>query len=378
MQLGMSRNTPTPILFRMHIIVAPDSFKGTASAAQAAAAIAGGLRAALPDATITTLPMADGGEGTAEILANAAALFGAEVQTVTLPTTDAVGRLTEASYYLAGEQALIDVASATGLPAVADALNPLHSDSYGTGVLIADAESRGAKHIVLCLGGSATIDGGMGILAALGAAAHDDRGYALPKGGAPLARLASIDTAQLNIKAGALDYTLLADTRAIPVQAATMYGPQKGAEGEQVALLAGALLQLCEVTGVDETAESFGAAGGIPIALRWLSETLWGNDEHFELLAGGAYVAEKMGLPEKISQADLIITGEGRFDEQSLTGKVVGTLADLADKTPLGIIAGSIDAPLPDGAIGVELGKEGDVVEQLREAAIQLAAKFAG
>lgn len=218
--------------------------------------------------------MADGGEGTAEILANAAALFGAEVQTITLPTTDAVGRLTEASYYLAGEQALIDVASATGLPAVADALNPLHSDSYGTGVLIADAESRGAKQIVLCLGGSATIDGGMGILAALGAAAHDDRGYALPKGGALLVRLASIDTAQLNIKAGALDYTLLADTRAIPVQAATMYGPQKGAEGEQVALLAGALLRLCEVTGVDEKAESFGAAGGIPIALRWLGNAV--------------------------------------------------------------------------------------------------------
>lgn len=84
-----------------------------------------------------------------------------------------------------------------------------------------------------------------------------------------------------------------------------------------------------------------------------------------------------MGLPEKISQADLIVTGEGRFDEQSLTGKVVGTLTDLADETPLGIIAGSIDAPLPDGAIGVELGEEGDVIEQLREAAIQLAAKFA-
>lgn len=261
----MSRNTPTPILFRMHIIVAPDSFKGTASATQAAAAIAGGLRAALPDATITTLPMADGGEGTAEILANAAALFGAEVQTITLPTTDAVGRLTEASYYLAGEQALIDVASATGLPAVADALNPLHSDSYGTGVLIADAESRGAKQIVLCLGGSATIDGGMGILAALGAAAHDDRGYALPKGGAPLVRLASIDTAQLNIKAGALDYTLLADTRAIPVQAATMYGPQKGAEGEQVALLAGALLRLCEVTGVDEKADPSAPQAASPL-----------------------------------------------------------------------------------------------------------------
>ncbi|MCK6160268.1 MAG: glycerate kinase [Corynebacterium striatum] len=366
----------------MHIIVAPDSFKGTASAMQAAAAIAGGLREALPDATITTCPMADGGEGTSEILATAASLSGVEVQTITLPTTDARGRLTEASYFLAGEHALIDVASATGLPAVANDLDPLHSDSYGTGVLIADAEARGAKHIVLCLGGSATIDGGMGILAALGAAAHDERGYALPKGGAPLVRLDNIDTAQLNIKAGALDYTLLADTRAVPIQAATMYGPQKGVEGEHIALLAGALLRLCEVTGTDENAESFGAAGGIPIALHWLSQTLWGSEEHFEVVPGGAYVAEKIGLSAKLAEADLVVTGEGRFDEQSLTGKVVGTVAELAGETPVGVIAGSIASPLPHGAVGIELDSaqgaaKGDVVEQLRAAAHALAAKVA-
>ena len=268
------------------------------------------------------------------------------------------------------------------IAAVANDLDPLHSDSYGTGVLIADAEARGAKHIVLCLGGSATIDGGMGILAALGAAAHDERGYALPKGGAPLVRLDNIDTAQLNIKAGALDYTLLADTRAVPIQAATMYGPQKGVEGEHIALLAGALLRLCEVTGTDENAESFGAAGGIPIALHWLSQTLWGSEEHFEVVPGGAYVAEKIGLSAKLAEADLVVTGEGRFDEQSLTGKVVGTVAELAGETPVGVIAGSIASPLPHGAVGVELDNaqgaaKGDVVEQLRTAAHALAAKVA-
>ena len=173
----------------MHIVVAPDSFKGTASAPEAAAAIAMGVRQVLPEATVTTLPMADGGEGTAAVLAQAAAAGGQSVENITLPTTDAIGRLTQASYALAGTTAFIDVASATGLPAVKDSLDPLHADSYGTGVLIADAETRGATSIVLGLGGTASIDAGMGILTALGAAAHDARGYALPKGGAPLVQL---------------------------------------------------------------------------------------------------------------------------------------------------------------------------------------------
>ena len=164
----------------MHIVVAPDSFKGTASAPEAAASIAMGVRQVLPDATVTTLPMADGGEGSAAVLAQAAAAGGQSAETITLPTTDAIGRLTQASYVLAGTTAFIDVASATGLPAVQDSLDPLHADSYGTGVLIADAETRGATSIVLGLGGTASIDAGMGVLTALGAAAHDARGYALP------------------------------------------------------------------------------------------------------------------------------------------------------------------------------------------------------
>ncbi|WP_408930684.1 glycerate kinase [Corynebacterium axilliensis] len=372
----------------MRILVAPDSFKGTATAAEAAAAIALGVRRALagsfPDATVTTLPMADGGEGTAEVLASAAvARRGTPGQTITLPTTDAVGRLTEASYVLVGDEAFIDVAAATGLPAVADALDPLHADSYGTGVLIADAEARGARRITLGLGGTASIDGGLGILAALGAAAHDSRGYALPKGGAPLVRLDHIDTAQLNMKAGMLDYTLVTDTRAVPVQAATMYGPQKGAEGEQIALLAGAMLQLCEVTGTDPEAPFMGAAGGVPIALSWLSRTLWGNEEHCEVVPGGRFVAEALRLPERVAEADLVITGEGRFDEQSLTGKVVGTVAELAaeptgaDKpTRLGIIAGSVTEDTPDGSLVQQLEPADTVTQQLSDAAARLTEDF--
>lgn len=372
----------------MRILVAPDSFKGTATAAEAAAAIALGIRRALagsfPDATVTTLPMADGGEGTAEVLASAAvARRGTPGQTITLPTTDAVGRLTEASYVLVGDEAFIDVAAATGLPAVADALDPLHADSYGTGVLIADAEARGARRITLGLGGTASIDGGLGILAALGAAAHDARGYALPKGGAPLVRLDHIDTAQLNMKAGMLDYTLVTDTRAVPVQAATMYGPQKGAEGEQIALLAGAMLQLCEVTGTDPEAPFMGAAGGVPIALSWLSRTLWGNEEHCEVVPGGRFVAEALRLPERVAEADLVITGEGRFDEQSLTGKVVGTVAEIAaeptgaDKpTRLGIIAGSVTEAAPDGSLVQQLEPADTVAQQLSDAAARLTEDF--
>ncbi len=377
----------------MRILVAPDSFKGTATANEAAAAIALGARRALNSAglsatsTVTTLPMADGGEGTAEVLASAAvARTGSTGQTITLPTTDAVGRLTEASYYLVGEEAFIDVAAATGLPAVSDALDPLHADSYGTGVLIADAEARGAKHIVLGLGGSVSIDGGLGILTALGAAAHDARGYALPKGGAPLVTLNTIDTAQLNMKAALLDYTLVTDTRAVPIQAATMYGPQKGAEGEQVALLAGAMLQLCAVTDTNPQAEFMGAAGGIPIALSWLSRTLWGTDEHCRIVPGGRYVAEALNLPTLAAEADLLITGEGRFDEQSLTGKVVGTLAELTEEAAgsptLGIVAGSATAPAPAGALLQELESDGsnatssEVAAAISSAAERLVTEF--
>lgn len=354
----------------MRILLAPDSFKGTATAAAAAAGMARGVRAAFPDATVMTFPMADGGEGTAAIL-------GARGTAQTLPTTDANGRLTEATYYLDEDTAYIDVAAGSGLPAVADSLDPLHADTYGTGVLIADAESKGAKQIVLCLGGSATTDGGTGILTALGAAAHDARGYALPKGGAPLVMLDSIDTAQLNMKAAMLDYTLLADTQVDAAACASVYAPQKGATPEQVALLTGALLRLCEVTELDPHTPSFGAAGGIAIGLTWVSQLLWGTTEHVTIASGAQFVAEHTGLAAAISaqdelRPDLIITGEGRFDAQSLTGKAVGHIALLADAAgvPLGIVAGQVERDaVPAGIHAQELSQEGPLQEQLAAAA---------
>ncbi|QPK78456.1 glycerate kinase [Corynebacterium lizhenjunii] len=365
----------------MLVLVAPDSFKGTATAQQAAASIASGVRASLPDATVVTLPMADGGEGTAQMLADAAAAAGAEVLAVTLPVTDAIGRLSEATYYLntTANTAYIDVAAATGLPAVADRLNPRQADSYGTGVLIADAEAKGATHIILGLGGSATIDGGSGILTALGAPGHDATGLALPQGGAALVRLETFDTAQLNMKAAALDYTLLADTRATPAEAAVMYGPQKGCTREDLALLTGAMLHLCQRTGISADTPSFGAAGCIPVGLAWLSRLLWGNEDHLRVLPGAQVVAQALGLPARLAEADLLITGEGRFDQQSLTGKVVGTLAQLAaeHQVPLALIAGEITAPEELNAVAaVELSGHGPLPEQLRAAAAAVIAQY--
>ena len=365
------------------ILVATDSFKSTATADQATASIASGIRSAAgSDVSVKAVPLADGGEGTAAILAAAATRRGETVERITLPTTDARGRLTEATYYFSPstQTAYIDVAAASGLPAVADSLDPLHADSYGTGVLIADAEAKGARRIVLGLGGTATVDGGSGILAALGAPAHDERGYALPKGGAPLVQLAAFDTAQLNVKAAGLDYTLLADTSCSPQLAAQTYGPQKGADKEQVALLTGALLRLCDVTSIDPTTEYFGAAGALPVGLTHLSELLHGNRDHVEVLPGGTHVAQAVGLEEQIAAADVVVSGEGAFDEQSLTGKAVGTVAELARRhdTPLGIVAGRFDVPAEPHAIWAQtLSGEGEVFAQLRAAGHALGTQIA-
>lgn len=176
---SVKATSPTP-----HIVIAPDSFKGRASAQEAAAYLGEGVRAVLPDAEITLAPMADGGEGTS------AAFSG---RTITLPTTDAAGRLTEASYRYddASATAYIDVAAASGLPAVSDRPVPLTGDTYGTGVLIADAQTRGARTITLALGGTATIDGGTGILVALGATPLTRVATPYPRAAATSARSAT-------------------------------------------------------------------------------------------------------------------------------------------------------------------------------------------
>ena len=353
----------------VHIIIAPDSFKGTATADQAARLIGEGVRSIIRDAEITLAPMADGGEGTA-------ATF--DGQTITLPTTDAAGRLTEASYVFDGTTAYIDIAAASGLPAVADAPVPLTGDTYGTGVLIADAQTRGATRIVLCLGGSATSDAGTGILVALGATPLNEAGYSLPKGGGALGDLHSIDTAQLNIPAAAVEWVLLTDVSATVPEAATVFAPQKGASAEDVTLLDAALTHAALTLGIDPHTPHFGAAGAVPVGIHWLSTMLHGTDDHVHVLPGAPLVADALGLPESIPGAQLVITGEGAYDAQSVTGKVVGTIADLVAGTDatLGIVAGRMDLDPGEGVLTVAMGEPGDVEKQLFDAGAQLAADY--
>ncbi|AKE41504.1 glycerate kinase [Corynebacterium kutscheri] len=352
-----------------HIVIAPDSFKGTATTHEAGAWLAEGIRAAAnedpsgapsQELNITIVPMADGGEGTASCF---------QGTTITLPTTDANGRLIEASYVLDDTVAYIDIAAASGLPLVSDQLRPLTADTYGTGVLIADAQTRGAQRIVLCLGGSATTDGGTGILVALGAQPLTESGFTCRQGGAGLIDAAHIDTAQLNIPAAGLDWVLLSDVRCPATGAhgaAAVFGPQKGASEHDIATLDAGITQLCAITGVDPQIAGMGAAGAIPVGITWLSTLIHGNADHVHIAPGAQVVAEATGLVELIATADLVITGEGKFDSQSTTGKVVGTIMDLVPKK-LAIVAGQFASSCPDEVIGVEL-IEADVRTQLIDA----------
>lgn len=371
----MSIPTPSTATNRpLQVLIAPDSFKGTATAAEAAEQLAAGVRSEAPDAEITLAPMADGGEGTAETFSG---------QRITLPTIDAAGGLTEATYVFDPDSATayIDVAAASGLPAVADNPVPLSGDTFGTGVLIADAETRGAKRIVLGLGGSATTDGGTGILIALGAEPLSTAGLPIPKGGGGLSQLGNIDTARLNIKAAALEYLLLTDVTA-PATGATgaarVFGPQKGATPEQVHQLDAGIARLCGFTGVDPTTPGTGAAGALPVGLLWLSTLLHGTSDHIHLLPGAPMIARTQGLAELIPAADLVITGEGRVDPASFNGKVVGTLAELTAATDavLAIATGKVAAQVPAGVLTAEVAEDGDVNRQLAAAGAQLVRDY--
>ncbi|AKK06367.1 glycerate kinase [Corynebacterium mustelae] len=359
----------------MRIVIAPDSFKGTVSAQEAADLIGSGIRQAVSgtdcanNLEIIAIAMADGGEGTA------AAFHGEQI---TLPTTDANGRLTEASYVYddATHTAFIDVAAASGLPQVIDDLRPLTADTFGTGVLIADAQTRGATRITLGLGGSATTDGGTGILAALGASPLSATGYALQPGGAALRDLDSIDTAQLNIPAAAMEWVLLADVvnpATGPTGSAATFGPQKGASSEDIAALDAGISRLCEVCEIDPTTPGMGAAGALAVGITWLSTLMHGTSSHVHLLPGAAVVAEATGLAEYIADADCVITGEGRLDSQSLSGKVVGEVLKLTHGTPVIVVTGQSLISPPAQATVLEL-IDADPQAQFIDAGHRIAA----
>lgn len=314
---------------RTTVVVAPDSFKGSLPAQQAAAALAEGARRAGGEAVcVAAYPMADGGEGTLDALLSA---WGTEPRTV--DTTDALGRPCRARYGVSpdGRTGVVELAEASGLPRVAD-LPPAPRDAttVGTGVVARAVLDAGVEAVLVCLGGSATTDGGTGILTALGVRFLDEHGRDVRSGGAGLADIASVDVSGLHHRAREVAWRLAVDvTNPLtgPSGAAAVYGPQKGATPDDVRALDAGLDHLATVLerGAAEVRElqGAGAAGGVPAGLVALLGAT--------LVPGALMVAEAGGLDVALAHADLVITGEGRLDQQSVSGKVVGTVAALAD-----------------------------------------------
>lgn len=324
----------------MRVLIAPDSFKGSVTAGDAARALARGWLARRPADEVRLLPLADGGEGVID--AFAAALPAAERRTVAAPGPD--GRPVSAGWLLLPDgSAVLELAQSSGLPLMRRP-DPLGAHTYGLGVVMRAALDAGASRLVVGLGGSASTDGGTGALRALGLRLLDGRGRELPLGGAALADLARIDTAGL-LPPPPGGTRLLVDVTAPlagPAGAAATYGPQKGASPDEVDLLDRALRRLAAVAGGDPGRPGAGAAGGTAYGLA----TLWGA----RIEPGARTIAELVGLPEALAAADVVITGEGRLDETSLTGKVVGSLLDRAGEAAVrvGVVAGQVAGPVPE------------------------------
>ncbi|MCF8245835.1 MAG: glycerate kinase [Saprospiraceae bacterium] len=324
----------------MKILLCPDKFKGSLSAQEVCRAIDFGLKKSQPQAETTFHPMADGGDGSLEILS---AHLNLQPQNVV--TTDPLGREITARYFTSADAAFIEVASASGLVLLKnEERNPLLTSTFGTGTLMADALAKGFQNIYLFLGGSATNDAGMGIAAALGCQFLDENGQPLEPIGGNLPKVQSIKSSQL-FDFQKIKMTLLCDvTNPLfgPNGAAHVYARQKGATEEQVEYLDHGLrhfsgiLQKHSGTDVGNLPGS-GAAGGIGASLSALFRA--------EMAGGFGVISELTGLEKQIQSTDLVISGEGKLDQQSLQGKVVSGVAGLCKKhgKPLVLFVGAND-----------------------------------
>ena len=326
----------------MKIIIAPDSFKDSLSAEGVAQAIAAGLAEVWPDAQLVQCPMADGGEGTVESVL-AACNGELRSQKVLAPLAGTV----EARWgWLADSHtAIIEMAEASGLQLVPPGLrDACASTTFGTGELIRAALDLGAQRIILAIGGSATNDGGAGAMQALGAQLFDARGAALPLGGLALSALARISLQSLDSRLAGVRFEIAADVDnplCGPHGASAIFGPQKGADQRQVEQLDHALGHFADhcakVLPRDVRDEpGSGAAGGLGFAAKAFLGA--------QFRPGVEVVAELVGLESAIRGADLVITGEGRFDAQTLRGKTPFGVARVAKRhgVPVIVIAGTL------------------------------------
>ncbi|MBY5921002.1 glycerate kinase [Ferrimonas balearica] len=333
----------------MKIVVAPDSYKESLSALDVATEIEAGIKLALPDAEVVKVPVADGGEGTVQAMVDATG-GRYESRTVTGP----LGQPVSARFALLGDgaTAVVEMAEASGLHLVTpDQRDPRVTTTFGTGELILAALDMGVTHLILGLGGSATNDGGAGMVQALGARLLDATGTPLPPGGAALAQLASIDIRDLDHRLGQLTVEVACDVDN-PLcgakGASAVFGPQKGASDDVVAELDAALAHYAECLlhqlGQDVAAvPGAGAAGGMgAAALAFLGATL---------RPGIEIVLDTVGLDEQLVGADLVITGEGRIDSQTIHGK-----------TPMGVAKRAKALDIPVIGLAGSLSDDVDVV----------------
>ena len=326
----------------MKIVIAPDSFKDSLSAEKVADAIAAGLADAMPHAQLVKCPMADGGEGTVEaiVAAGNGQLRRNHVQ-------GPLGAPVEAHWGWLPDShtAIIEMAEASGLQLLKpEQRNACITSTFGTGELIKAALDAGARRVILAIGGSATNDAGAGALQALGLGLFDAQGNHLPRGGLALAHVARIELSGLDPRLAEVRFEIAADVNN-PLcgehGASAIFGPQKGASAEQVRLLDQALGHFADhcanVLPKDVRHEpGSGAAGGLGFA----AKAFFGA----QFRAGVEVVAELVGLAEAVKGADLVITGEGRFDAQTLRGKTPFGVASIAraEGVPVVVLAGTL------------------------------------
>ena len=320
----------------MRILIAPDSFKESLSATEVAAAIARGIRSVMPSVEILCLPMADGGEGTLDAIVQGT---GGEIRHARV--VDAMGRDCDARWaWIAPSTAFIEMASAAGLEQVPpEDRDIMRADTTGVGQLISLALDAGAREIVLTAGGSATNDGGTGMLTKLGLRLLDAHGHTLPPGPARLGDIAKIDSTGLDPRLSSVEWTVATDVDnplCGELGASAVFGPQKSATPAQVIELDAALQHFSAQTrralGSDHSQiPGAGAGGGIGFAaIAWLGA---------KVRPGAEMVAELIGLRDHMKVADLVLTGEGRMDGQTLHGKAPMQVIRLAHECQIPVVA---------------------------------------
>jgi len=329
----------------MKIIFAPDSFKGSIRSPEVCSILHEAFQQELPDAQFICLPMADGGEGTVEAIL--AAGKGERHQVI---VKDPLGRSVQAEFAFLPEtaQAVMEMASASGLELLSkQEMNPLLTSTAGTGQLLLEAQRLGAREVIIGIGGSATVDGGAGMARALGCRLLDAHGQELAEGGGVLQQLASLDLsglAQWNRQIKIRVACVVTNPLTGPTGAAAVFAPQKGATAEMLPILEAGLQNwgniLMKQGLISDTCQSGdGAAGGLGLGLRALLRA--------RMESGAHLVAELVGLKEHLCGASLLITGEGRTDEQTCYGKLPAVVAELANNAgvPAILLSGAVKGP---------------------------------